>query len=89
MSTDSFGKEWKVTQRPPNITRAFQFDSYDKLRGFLDELAELSEQEGLYPNLNFTRDRATVTIQSDTDELSIRDFSFAEKTEDLFSQQAE
>lgn len=88
MSAENLDKAWKVTQRPPNISRSFHFETYDSLRQFLDDLADISEQEGYYPNLNFTRTQVNVSIQSEADELSRREFDFAEQTEALLSQQA-
>lgn len=82
-------KQWKVTKRPPNITRSFEFDSYDEMRDFLDDLAELSEQEDFHPNLNFTRSQVNITIQSYTDTLGEREYKFAKLTETLLSKQAE
>lgn len=85
MSSELLDKEWKVTKRPPNITRSFEFESYDKMRDFLDDLADLSERVDFYPNLNFTRTQVNVTIQSDTDELGDREFNFAQQTEALLA----
>jgi len=88
MSAENLDKEWKVTKRPPNITRSFQFETYDEMRDFLDDLADLSEKEDFYPNINFTRTQVNLSIQSDADELSDREFNFAEQTEALLSQRA-
>ncbi len=86
MSTERLDKAWKITRRPPNITRSFEFESYDEMRGFLDDLADLSEKVDYYPNLNFTRTQVNVTIQSDTDELGDREYEFAQQAEALLSQ---
>lgn len=89
MDTENFAKEWKVTKSPPTMTRSFEFDSYEELRPFLDDLADLSEKEGFYPNLNFNRSRVTVTVQNDEGELlGIRELDFAKKTDELFLQKA-
>lgn len=88
MSAENLDKQWKVTKRPPNITRSFQFETYDEMRDFLDDLADLSEKEDFYPNINFTRTQVNLSIQSDADELSDREFNFAEQTEALLSQRA-
>lgn len=89
MNAQTIDKKWKVTKRPPNITCSFKFDSYDKMRDFLDDLADLSEQEDFHPNLNFTRNQVNVTIQSYTDTLGEREYNFAKLTDTLLSQQAE
>lgn len=87
MSVDKIGDEWKVAKRPANLTRSFEFESYDDMRDFLDDLADLSEAENYYPNINFTRNQVNMTIQSEGVELGQSEISFAEKTNDLFTQQ--
>jgi pterin-4a-carbinolamine dehydratase len=74
---------WKELQRPPSLTRSFQFDSYSELRRFLDELAELSEKAGYYPNLNFTRTQVNISIEGEGEQLADRDYNFARKTQSL------
>jgi hypothetical protein len=44
---------WKSVQTPPSLFRRFQFASYRDTRAFLDRLAALSEETGLYPDLGF------------------------------------
>lgn len=87
MSVENIDKQWKFSKYPPNITRRFEFDSYDDMRQFLDDLADLSEKEDFYPNINFTRTEVSVNIQSDADKLSPSEFNFAEQTDALLSQQ--
>ena len=53
---------WKTVQTPPSLFRRFQFASYRDTRAFLDRLAALSEETGLYPDLGFGPTHANVTI---------------------------
>jgi 4a-hydroxytetrahydrobiopterin dehydratase len=53
---------WKPVERPPALFRRFEFDSYDGTREFLDRLAKLSEQTGLYPDLGFGKTHVNVTV---------------------------
>lgn len=75
--------EWKELQRPPSLTRSFQFDSYAELRRFLDELADLSEEVKYYPNLNFTHTQVNITIEGEGEQLAVRDYTFARKAQSL------
>ena len=53
---------WKPVQAPPSLFRRFQFASYRDTRAFLDRLAALSEETGLYPDLGFGPTHVNVTI---------------------------
>lgn len=88
MAESKLDAEWKEVQRPPSLTRSFQFESYADLRLFLDELADLSEASDYYPNLNFTRTHVNVSIQSDGDKLASREYRFAEQADALASRNA-
>ena len=87
MSTENLDQKWKVSKYPPNIAGRFEFESYDEMRQFLDDLADLSEKEDYYPNINFTRTQVNVNIQTEADKLSPSEFNFAEQTDALLSQQ--
>ncbi len=52
---------WKSVQHPPSLFRRFQFASYRDTRAFLDRLAALSEETGLYPDLGFGPTHVNVT----------------------------
>jgi pterin-4a-carbinolamine dehydratase len=53
---------WKSVQHPPSLFRRFQFASYRDTRAFLDRLAALSEETGLYPDLGFGPTHVNVTV---------------------------
>ncbi len=53
---------WKSVQHPPSLFRRFQFASYRDTRAFLDRLAALSEETGLYPDLGFGTTHVNVTV---------------------------
>jgi pterin-4a-carbinolamine dehydratase len=53
---------WKTVERPPSLFRRFEFASYGETRAFLDRLATLSEETGLYPDLGFGTTHVNVTI---------------------------
>jgi pterin-4a-carbinolamine dehydratase len=53
---------WKPVQHPPSLFRRFEFSSYSDTRAFLDRLAALSEETGLYPDLGFGPKHVNVTV---------------------------
>jgi pterin-4a-carbinolamine dehydratase len=57
--------KWQERGRPARLERRYEFADYESLRDFLDRAAELSEREGLYPDMGFGRDYVNMTIHSD------------------------
>jgi pterin-4a-carbinolamine dehydratase len=57
--------QWQERDRPPRLERRYEFSDYGRLRDFLDRAAEISEREGLYPDMGFGRDYVNMTIHSD------------------------
>ena len=53
---------WTEVERPPSLYRRFEFAAYSETRVFLDRLAGLSKETGLYPDLSFTRTHVNVTV---------------------------
>jgi pterin-4a-carbinolamine dehydratase len=53
---------WKSVEHPPSLFRRFQFASYPETRGFLDRMAALSGETGLYPDLGFGPTHVNVTV---------------------------
>ena len=57
--------QWQERMRPLRMERRYEFPDYMSLRDFLDRAADVSEQEGLYPDMGFGRDYVNVTIYTD------------------------
>lgn len=53
---------WTSIRRPPSLFCRYKFETYEDASAFLDRLAELSHQEGLYPDLGFSRTHVNVTL---------------------------
>ncbi len=53
---------WERVARPPSLFRRYVFASYGETRAFLDGLAALSEETGLFPDLGFGRTHVNVTL---------------------------
>jgi len=61
-SAPSLPEGWKSVATPPSLFRRFQFDSYGDTRAFLERLAALSKETGLYPDLGFGKTHVNVTV---------------------------
>jgi pterin-4a-carbinolamine dehydratase len=55
---------WSLVAQPPALFRRYEFAAYAETRRFLDRLAEISRDTGLYPDLGFGRTHVNVTIHS-------------------------
>ncbi len=53
---------WTEVERPSSLYRRFEFAAYAEARTFLDRLAGLSKETGLYPDLSFSRTYVNVTV---------------------------
>jgi pterin-4a-carbinolamine dehydratase len=73
---------WEVRQQPPLLTRRFEFPGYGQTRRFLDQLAELSQRVGLYPDLNFAKTHVNVSISAQA--LGEPEFAFAREVDALW-----
>ena len=77
---------WERRKKPATLSRRFDFPDYAATRKFLDELADLSEADDLYPNISFGTTYATLTIEA-TDDAGVgeREEGFALKVDGLIS----
>ena len=77
--------EWQERLRPARLERRYEFENYEALRIFLDDAADLSEREGLYPDMGFARDYVNITIHADqgSSELAEKQRRFAQLLDDL------
>lgn len=63
MTTEAGWPEgWTEVERPASLYRRFEFAAYSETRAFLDRLASLSRETGLYPDLSFARTYVNVTV---------------------------
>ncbi|MDJ0738966.1 MAG: 4a-hydroxytetrahydrobiopterin dehydratase [Gammaproteobacteria bacterium] len=80
-------QQWQERPRPVRLERRYEFANYTELRDFLDSAAELSEREGLYPDMGFGRDYVNVTIHADegAEALAAKQRRFAELLDEVRS----
>ncbi|HEB93842.1 MAG TPA: pterin-4-alpha-carbinolamine dehydratase [Gammaproteobacteria bacterium] len=80
-------EEWRERKRPNRLEKRYGFSDYEALRDFLDRAAELSEREGLYPDMGFGRDYVNITINvaEGADELAMEQRDFAAQLDALYN----
>ena len=76
---------WRRRQRPVRLERRLEFADYEALRDFLDRVADLSEETGIYPNQSFGRTYVNLTLfaEEGSDEISAAAQDFAERVDTL------
>ena len=63
MTTESREPEgWTESEERSLLYRRFEFAAYRQTKGFLDRLADLSKETGLYPDLSFGTTYVNVTV---------------------------
>jgi pterin-4a-carbinolamine dehydratase len=53
---------WKLVEHPPSLFSRYDFPAYKDTRSFLDRLAGLSKETGLYPDLGFSPTHVNITL---------------------------
>lgn len=53
---------WTERARPAGLSKRFVFRDYAENRRFLDRVAELSEETGIYPDISFGREYANLSV---------------------------
>lgn len=83
MSNDA----WQERIRPVRLEKRYEFPDYASLRDFLDRAAEVSERDGLFPDMGFGRDYVNVTIHTEegSDKLTEQQRQFAEALDALLT----
>lgn len=73
-------ENWIERKRPLRLERRIEFNDYEETREFLDKAADLSEAEGYYPDLSFSRTHVSVAlhVQEGENELSDKLLRYAQ-----------
>ena len=74
---------WTEVERPPSLYRRFEFAAYSETRAFLERLAGLSKETGLYPDLSFSRTYVNVTVHGSGPVVDTAERTFAARVESI------
>ncbi len=77
-------KRWKSKKKPAALDARFDFEDFETLRAFLDEVAEEADRFEHHPNISFARDRVSIIIYSTSEELSDIDHKLAQAIDDCY-----
>lgn len=77
-------ERWKLKDKPASMEARFEFPSFEKLRSFLDELAEQADLLDHHPNISFGRGHVSVIIYSQQEKLGDLDFALAKGIDEGF-----
>lgn len=84
MTTETRSPEgWTESEQPAVLFRRFEFTAYPEARAFLDRLAGLSKETGLYPDLSFSRTHVNVTVYGSGSAIDAEAREFAARAQAL------
>jgi 4a-hydroxytetrahydrobiopterin dehydratase len=75
---------WKNRNKDKMLEARFEFSDYDKLRDFLDLLAEKADEVEHHPNVSFGKNYASVAIYAKNEILADVDFDLAKSINNAF-----
>jgi pterin-4a-carbinolamine dehydratase len=75
---------WKNRNNNKMLEARFEFESYDKLRDFLDLLANKADEIEHHPNVSFGKDYASIAIYAKDEILNDIDFDLAKSINSAF-----
>lgn len=67
-------ERWKLKKSPMSLDARFDFEEYDALRSFLDELADVADSLDHHPNISFGKTHVSVMIYAKTGDLEQIDY---------------
>ncbi|MBE0492855.1 MAG: 4a-hydroxytetrahydrobiopterin dehydratase [Thiomicrospira sp.] len=70
---------WKESKNASSLEAKFVFEGYETLRDFLDDVAQLTEEMEVHPNISFGRDYASLIIYAQNETLSEQERDVAAK----------
>ena len=76
---------WEERKSPLRIERRFEFDNYQQSSKFMKEIDSLCKENKIYPNISFGSKFVSITIFSETEEISIKEREFTFKINEKFT----
>lgn len=77
-------ERWKQKDKPGSLESRFEFDRFETLRSFLDEIADESERLDHHANISFGKEHVAVMIYAKTGTLEKGDFDLADRIDKCF-----
>lgn len=77
-------ESWRESKNSTSLEAKFLFENYAALRDFLDDVASITETAGLFPNISFGRDFASMIIYAVGDVLSESEYKLATDIQSVY-----
>lgn len=75
---------WTHHEQPPNLFRRYEFPGYAETRKFLERLADVSKDTGLYPDISFGKAYVNLTIHAeDGKAVGAEEIAFAVRADEV------
>ena len=75
---------WKQRETPLRIEKRFEFDKYSRISKFMEYIELLSKEKNIYPNISFGKNFVSITIFSESEELSELEKEFSSQIDKYF-----
>ena len=75
---------WKQRETPLRIEKRFEFDKYSRISKFMEYIESLSKEKNIYPNISFGKNFVSITIFSESEELSELEKEFSSQIDKYF-----
>ena len=75
---------WKQRETPLRIEKRFEFDKYSRISKFMEYIDLLSKEKNIYQNISFGKNFVSITIFSESEELSELEKEFSSQIDKYF-----
>ncbi|HIQ40529.1 MAG TPA: 4a-hydroxytetrahydrobiopterin dehydratase [Sulfurivirga caldicuralii] len=78
-------ERWKQKDRPPSLEARFEFEDFERLRMFLDDIADHADNLQHHPNITFSRRHVSIVIYPQSESIGDIDLKLAKKIDDSYN----
>ena len=75
---------WNERESPLRLEKRFEFEEYSKISKFMGKIEKLCKEKDTYPNISFGKNFVSISIFSDTEEISIKEKDFSKDIDKSF-----
>ena len=75
---------WNKRESPSRIEKRFEFEKYSKISKFMGKIEILCKEKNTYPNITFGKNFVSISIFSDTKEISSKEKDFSKDIDKFY-----
>ena len=75
---------WNKRESPLRIEKRFEFEEYSEISKFMEKIEKLCKQKDIYPNITFGKNFVSISIFSDTKEISSKEKDFSKDIDKFY-----